>query len=166
MKDLDIGIVGLGVMGQNLALNIADKGFSVAGWDAWPDPVDRFAAKAATGRVHAFKALPELRGGAAAAAPRIIMMVKAGKPVDETIAALRPHLEKDDMLVDGGNELFPRTPSGAPRSWRPHGLSFFGMGVSGGEEGARHGPSLMPGGERAGYDEHGADPHQDRGAGR
>ena len=60
MKDLDIGIIGLGVMGQNLALNIADKGFSVGGWDAWPDPVDRLAAKAATDRVHAFKSLPEL----------------------------------------------------------------------------------------------------------
>ena len=151
MKDLDIGIIGLGVMGQNLALNIADKGFTVGGWDAWPDPVERLAAKAATGRVHAFKALPELL--AVLRRPRrLIMLVKAGEVVDQTIAALRPLLAEGDMIVDGGNEHFRNTERRA-KELAAHGLRFFGMGVSGGEEGARLGPSLMPGGERDGYDD-------------
>ena len=151
MKDLDIGIIGLGVMGQNLALNIADKGFTVGGWDAWPDPVERLAAKAATGRVHAFKALPELL--AVLRRPRrLIMLVKAGDVVDETIAQLRPLLGEGDMIVDGGNEHFRNTERRAT-ALAADGLRFFGMGVSGGEEGARLGPSLMPGGERDGYDD-------------
>jgi 6-phosphogluconate dehydrogenase len=163
MKDLDIGIIGLGVMGQNLALNIADKGFSVGGWDAWADPVERLAAKAATGRVHAFKALPELL--AVLRRPRrLIMLVKAGAVHDQTIADLRPLLAEGDMIVDGGNEHFRNTERRVTEL-TVHGVRFFGMGVSGGEEGARHGPSLMPGGERAGSDD-GADPHQDRRAGR
>ncbi|HXU06756.1 MAG TPA: NAD(P)-binding domain-containing protein, partial [Polyangia bacterium] len=151
MKDLDIGIIGLGVMGQNLALNIADKGFTVGGWDAWADPVERLAAKAATGGVHAFKALPELL--AVLRRPRrLIMLVKAGEVVDQTIAALRPLLAEGDMIVDGGNEHFRNTERRAAEL-ATHGLRFFGMGVSGGEEGARFGPSLMPGGERDGYDD-------------
>jgi len=151
MKDLDIGIIGLGVMGENLALNIADKGFTVGGWDAWADPVERLAAKAATGRVHAFKALPELL--AVLRRPRrLIMLVKAGEVVDQTLAALRPLLSEEDMIVDGGNEHFRNTERRATEL-AAHGLRFFGMGVSGGEEGARFGPSLMPGGDREGYDD-------------
>ena len=83
---------------------------------------------------------------------RIIMMVKAGQPVDDTMAVIRPHLEKDDMLVDGGNEFFVNTERRA-RELEAAGLRFVGMGVSGGEEGARHGPSLMPGGQRSAYDD-------------
>ena len=80
-------------MGQNLALNIADKGFTVGGWDAWPDPVERLAAKAATDAVHAFKSLPDLL--AVLRRPRrLIMLVKAGEVVDKTIAALRPLLAR------------------------------------------------------------------------
>ena len=79
------------------------------------------------------------------------MMVKAGKPVDETIAALAPLLEKGDMLVDGGNEYFKNTERRA-KELEAEGLHYFGMGVSGGEEGARHGPSMMPGGDREAYD--------------
>ena len=151
MKPLDIGVIGLGVMGQNLALNIADHGFSVGGWDAWPDPVERLAAKAAAGRVHAFKSLPDLL--AVLRRPRrLIMLVKAGEVVDETIAALRPLLAEDDILIDGGNEHFRNTERRAAEL-AAAGIRFFGMGVSGGEEGARHGPSLMPGGDRAGYDD-------------
>ena len=150
MKDLDIGIIGLGVMGQNLALNIADKGFSVGGWDAWPDPVDRLAAKAASGRVHAFKALPDLL--AVLRRPRrLILLVKAGDVVDKTIDELRPLLSEADMIVDGGNEHFRNTERRAAEL-ATAGIHFFGMGVSGGEEGALHGPSLMPGGTRAAYD--------------
>jgi len=151
VKQLDIGMVGLGVMGQNLALNIADHGFSVGGWDAWPEPVERLAAKAASGRVQAFKSLADLV--AALRRPRrLIMLVKAGEVVDQTIAALRPLLSEGDILVDGGNEHFRNTERRAAEL-AAAGIHFFGMGVSGGEEGARHGPSLMPGGERAGYDD-------------
>jgi len=152
MSEMQIGMVGLGVMGQNLALNIADKGFPVAGWDAWPDPVDKFVLKAGgTPGVAGFKALPDFM--ASLRRPRrIIMLVKAGAVVDQTIAALRPLLERGDMLVDGGNELFRNTERRAGEL-AAAGIRFFGMGVSGGEEGARHGPSLMPGGDRAGYDD-------------
>ncbi|HEY7370756.1 MAG TPA: NADP-dependent phosphogluconate dehydrogenase [Polyangia bacterium] len=123
--------MGLGVMGQNLALNIADKGFTVGGWDAWGDPVERLAAKAASGGVHAFKALPELL--AVLRRPRrLIMLVKAGEVVDQTIAALRPLLAEGDMIVDGGNEHFRNTERRATEL-AAHGLRFFGMGVSGGE---------------------------------
>jgi 6-phosphogluconate dehydrogenase len=151
MKELEIGIIGLGVMGQNLALNIADHGFSVGGWDAWPDPVDRLAAKATGTRVHAFKALPDLL--AVLRRPRrLVLLVKAGEVVDQTIALLRPLLADGDMVIDAGNEHFRNTERRAAEL-ASHGLRFFGMGVSGGEEGARRGPSLMPGGDRAGYDD-------------
>jgi 6-phosphogluconate dehydrogenase len=151
MDQLQIGMIGLGVMGQNLSLNIAEKGFPVGAYDAWPEPVDKFIAKAGGAPVRGFKSLPELV--ASLRRPRrIIMLVKAGEVVDETIAALRPLLEPGDMLVDGGNEHFRNTERRAADLQRD-GVRFFGMGVSGGEEGARHGPSLMPGGDRAGYDD-------------
>jgi len=154
MSNAHMGMVGLGVMGQNLALNIEEKGFTVAGYDAWPQQVDKWVAKAqAEGatRVLGFKDLPGFV--ASLHRPRrIILLVKAGEVVDKTIAALRPLLETGDMIVDGGNEYFRNTERRAAEL-EPAGLRFFGMGVSGGEEGARHGPSLMPGGDRAGYDE-------------
>jgi 6-phosphogluconate dehydrogenase (decarboxylating) len=151
MAELQFGMVGLGVMGQNLALNIAEKGFPVGGWDAWPEPVDKFVASAAGAAVKGFKALPELV--ASLRKPRrIILLVKAGDVVDKTLAQLVPLLEKDDMVVDGGNEYFKNTERRA-KELATKGLRFFGMGVSGGQEGARHGPSMMPGGDRAGYDD-------------
>jgi 6-phosphogluconate dehydrogenase len=151
MSALDIGMIGLGVMGQNLALNIADHGFSVGGWDAWPDPIARFKAVAAGKPAQAFAALPDLV--AALRRPRrLIMLVKAGEVVDKTIAALRPLLESGDILIDGGNEHF-RTTERRLADLTPSGIHFFGMGVSGGEEGARLGPSMMPGGDRAAYDD-------------
>jgi 6-phosphogluconate dehydrogenase len=151
MSALDIGMIGLGVMGQNLALNIADHGFSVGGWDAWAEPVARFQAVAAGKPAEAFGALPALV--AALRRPRrLIMLVKAGEVVDKTIAALRPLLEPGDILIDGGNEHF-RTTERRLAELAPTGVHYFGMGVSGGEEGARTGPSLMPGGDRAAYDD-------------
>jgi len=147
-------MVGLGVMGQNLALNIAEKGFSCGGYDAWPEPVDKFVAKAAregVGNVRGFKDVKELV--ASLRRPRrIILLVKAGEVVDKTIAALLPYLESGDMIVDSGNEYFRNTERRG-KELAPKGIRFFGMGVSGGEEGARHGPSMMPGGDRAGYDD-------------
>jgi 6-phosphogluconate dehydrogenase len=157
MSELDVGMLGLGVMGRNLAWNLADKGFSVAGHDAWPDQVAAFVQAAASAAgpagksVRGCKTLPEFV--ASLRRPRrIIMLVKAGEVVDKTIASLVPLLEPGDLLVDGGNEFFLNTERRA-RELGTHELRFFGMGVSGGEEGARHGPSLMPGGDRAGYDE-------------
>jgi 6-phosphogluconate dehydrogenase len=146
-----IGLWGLAVMGENLALNIEEKGFPIAVGNRSPDKVDAFlrdnpGKQIAGGRSAAefVQALERPR--------RIIMMVKAGKPVDDTIQALLPHLERDDMLVDGGNEFFMNTERRS-RELAEQGIHFVGMGVSGGEEGARHGPSLMPGGPRAAYDE-------------
>ena len=144
-----MGMVGLGVMGRNLALNMEEKGFSVAAYDAWPDPVDRFLKEAAGKDVAGFKDIPSFV--AALRKPRrIVMLVKAGEVVDKTIAALRPHLEPGDVLVDAGNEHFTNTERRA-KELAPTGILYFGMGVSGGEEGARHGPSMMPGGAPEGY---------------
>src|SRR5262249_20337391 len=83
---------------------------------------------------------------------KLLLMVKAGAPVDTTIETLRPHLEPGDLLIDGGNEFFANTER-RTRELHAAGLRFLGMGVSGGEEGARHGPSLMPGGERSAYED-------------
>jgi 6-phosphogluconate dehydrogenase len=156
MSGLKMGMVGLGVMGRNLALNLADKGFSVAGYDAWPEPVDKLVAASkqdstpARADVQGFKDLPAFV--AALEKPRrIIMLVKAGDVVDQTIAKITPLLDKGDLLIDGGNEFFLNTERRS-KELAAQGFKFFGMGVSGGEEGARHGPSMMPGGDRAGYD--------------
>jgi 6-phosphogluconate dehydrogenase len=151
MAEMDIGVVGLGVMGRNLALNIEEKGFSLAVHNRSPEPVERFAeltrgkAVAACTSVEAFaRALRRPR--------RILMLVKAGRGVDGTIDALRPHLEPGDILVDAGNEHFAVTER-REKELSAAGIRYFGMGVSGGELGARHGPSLMPGGDRAAYEE-------------
>jgi 6-phosphogluconate dehydrogenase len=151
---LEIGMVGLGVMGQNLALNIDEKGFSCAGYDAWPEPVDKFEAKGKREGAKNVKGFKELKDFVASLRRprRIILLVKAGEVVDKTIASLLPLLDKDDMIVDSGNEYFHNTERRAAEL-APKGIRFFGMGVSGGEEGARHGPSMMPGGDRAGYDD-------------
>ena len=151
MSEMAIGMVGLGVMGWNLALNIEEKGFSVAVHDAWPDPIDRFAAATQGKAVGAFKSVAEF--AAALRRPRrIIMLVKAGEVVDKTIATLLPHLEPGDILVDAGNEHYATTER-RTRELKIAGIRYFGMGVSGGEMGARTGPSMMPGGDRAAYDE-------------
>jgi 6-phosphogluconate dehydrogenase len=151
MADLAIGMVGLGVMGRNLVLNIEEHGFSAAGYDAWPEPVDKLTAEGKGKQVTGFKELgafvKSLRKPR-----RIIMLVKAGSVVDDTIAKLRPLLEKGDLLVDAGNEFFPNTERRA-KELEGAGIRYFGMGVSGGESGARHGPSMMPGGDKAAYEE-------------
>jgi 6-phosphogluconate dehydrogenase len=145
-----VGLIGLAVMGENLALNIEEKGFPIAVYNRSVDKVDDFVKRNAGKQIHGCKSPAELV--AALERPRrIIMMVKAGKPVDDTIAAIKPFLEKDDMLVDGGNEFFENTERRA-RSLEAEGLNYVGMGVSGGEDGARHGPSMMPGGQRFAYD--------------
>jgi 6-phosphogluconate dehydrogenase len=151
MGEMQFGMVGLGVMGQNLALNMEEKGFPVAAWDAWPEPVDKFIAQVGSAKIRGFKALPDFV--ASLRRPRrMILLVKAGEVVDKTLAGLVPLLERGDMVVDGGNEYFKNTERRAAEL-AAKGIHFFGMGVSGGQEGARHGPSLMPGGDRGGYED-------------
>ena len=147
----DFGLIGLGVMGENLALNIADHGFRVALWTHTPEKVQRFVEKNPTNRwLVGTSTLEEI---AAALTPprRILLMVKAGDAVDEMLDRLAPLLSPGDVVVDGGNSLF-RDTQRREAAMRERGLHFVGMGVSGGEEGARYGPSLMPGGARAAYD--------------
>ncbi len=144
------GVIGLGVMGQNLALNIEDHGRRVAVWNLEPEWVDRFVAQNSERKIVGTKSLQEF---AAALAPprRILMMIKAGDPVDEMLQKLAPILSPGDIVIDGGNSFFKDTQR-REAEWRAKGLNFFGMGVSGGEEGARHGPSLMPGGAKDAYE--------------
>ena len=138
---------------QNLALNIASKGFACAVYNRSASKVDDTVARAAAeGALPLFGFKDAASFVAAISPPRaIIVLVQAGKPVDETIATLSAHLAPGDLIIDGGNEWYPNTlRRGVELSAK--GLHFMGMGVSGGEEGARLGPSLMPGGPRAAYD--------------
>jgi 6-phosphogluconate dehydrogenase len=145
------GVIGLAVMGSNLALNIEEHGFSVAVWNRETARVDQFlGAEGAGKRFTGTKTFEEFV--AALERPRrILMMIKAGDPVDQTIEKLRPLLEPGDILIDGGNSWFKDTQR-REASLRASNLNFVGMGVSGGEEGARHGPSLMPGGSTEAYE--------------
>ncbi len=140
-----IGVVGLGVMGRNLALNVEGHGFSVAGYDLDASKAQALVAGEARGRSIVAVDSPAGLMQALERPRRILTMVPAGKPVDDVIAHLRPHLERGDILIDGGNSFFPDTERRS-RELATAGLEFVGMGVSGGEEGALHGPSLMPGG--------------------
>ncbi|MBX5493135.1 MAG: NADP-dependent phosphogluconate dehydrogenase [Chloroflexi bacterium] len=146
------GLIGLGVMGENLALNIADHGFSLAVYNRTAEKTRAFLEGAARGRaISATYSIPELV--AALERPRrIIVMVSAGKAVDAVLQELRLHLTAGDIVVDAGNSLYTDTERRA-RELAADGLRYVGMGVSGGEEGARWGPSLMPGGPRDAYDE-------------
>jgi len=144
MAKQSFGIVGLGVMGENLALNIESRGFSVAGFDLDGKKVDSFAARTQGKQAVATRTVGEFVDSLVIPR-RILMMVPAGKPVDAVIASLRPHLQAGDIVIDGGNTLFVDT---ARRIQELHGtgILYVGTGVSGGEEGALHGPAIMPGG--------------------
>ena len=138
------GIVGLGTMGRNLALNIESHGFSVAVWNLEGDWTDKFLAEHRDQRFAGAKTLQDL--AASLERPRrILMMIPAGAPVDSMIKQLSPLLDRGDILIDGGNSHFEDTRR-REAEMRANGLHFVGCGVSGGEEGARFGPSLMPGG--------------------
>ena len=147
----DFGVIGLGVMGQNLALNIEEHGFSVAVWNLETDWTQRFVQQNAGKHFTGAKTLEEFVK-ALRTPRRMLMMIKAGEPVDSMITQLSPLLEAGDILIDGGNSWFKDTQR-REKEMRMNHLRFFGMGVSGGEEGARHGPSLMPGGEPEAYRE-------------
>jgi 6-phosphogluconate dehydrogenase len=143
------GIIGLGVMGQNLALNIEEHGFSVAVWNLESDWTDQFIAANEGKRFMPTKSFAELV--ASVERPRrIMMMIKAGRPVDQTIDNIAPHLDAGDILIDGGNSWFKDTQE-RTRRLEAKGIHFVGAGVSGGEDGARYGASLMPGGTKDSY---------------
>ena len=143
----DIGLIGLAVMGENLVLNMESKGFSVAVFNRTWEVTEKFAAERAKGKnIQPTRTVEELLG--ALKRPRkVMMMIKAGKPVDMVIGEVAPLLEKGDVLIDGGNSLFTDTQRRC-KDLEGKGIHYVGMGVSGGEEGALKGPSLMPGGSR------------------
>jgi 6-phosphogluconate dehydrogenase len=143
-------MIGLAVMGSNLALNVEEHGFPVAVWNREPGRTKQFIAANGGRKFTATSTLQELV--AALEKPRrIMMMIKAGAPVDEMLDRLIPLLEPGDVVIDGGNSWFKDTQARAERLLE-HGLHFVGSGVSGGEDGARFGPSLMPGGTRDSWD--------------
>ncbi|MBA3815884.1 MAG: decarboxylating NADP(+)-dependent phosphogluconate dehydrogenase [Parachlamydiaceae bacterium] len=150
MLQADIGLIGLAVMGQNLALNMNDHGFVVAVYNRTVSKIDDFLQGPAKGS-HIIGAHNLQEFISTLKRPRrIILMVKAGVAVDEFINLCIPLLEKGDILIDGGNSLFTDTERRC-KALKEQGLIFIGAGVSGGEEGARHGPSIMPGGNPEGW---------------
>ncbi len=145
MNKADIGLIGLAVMGENLVLNMESHGFTVTVYNRTVDKVNNFLAGRGKGKkfigAHSIEELV-----ASLNSPRkIMMMVKAGKPVDDLIELLIPHLDKGDIIIDGGNSHFPDS-TRRTKYLESKGLLFIGTGVSGGEEGALKGPSIMPGG--------------------
>src|SRR5712671_5079487 len=146
----DIALIGLAVMGQNLILNMNDHGFRVVAFNRTVSKVDDFLQKEAKGtQVVGAHSLEEMVG-LLKKPRRVMLMVKAGPAVDEFIEHLLPHLEAGDVIIDGGNSLFEDTIRRA-KYVESKGLLYIGTGVSGGEEGARHGPSIMPGGSPAAW---------------
>ncbi|BAZ16626.1 6-phosphogluconate dehydrogenase, decarboxylating [Calothrix sp. NIES-4071] len=144
------GVIGLAVMGENIALNVERNGFPIAVYNRSREKTDAFMANRAGGRN--VKAAFDLKDFVAALERprRILVMVQAGKPVDAVIEQLKPMLDEGDIIIDGGNSWFEDTDR-RTRELEPTGLRYIGMGVSGGEEGALNGPSLMPGGTDSSY---------------
>jgi 6-phosphogluconate dehydrogenase len=146
----EIGVVGLGVMGRNLALNMADHGHSVAGYDKDRSKVQALRQEAESRDIRGANSLREFIG--LLPAPRTVMMlVPAGSPVDTVIRDLLPCLKRGDLIIDGGNSHFSDTEL-RTRALAKRGIQFLGVGISGGEHGARYGPSIMPGGTRRAYE--------------
>jgi len=143
----DIGLIGLAVMGQNLVLNMNDHGYKVAVFNRTVSKVDEFINNEAKGTevvgAHSIEEMCKLLK----TPRRVMIMVKAGEVVDQTIAQVLPHLEKGDIIIDGGNSLFTDS-NRRTKDLAAKGILFIGTGVSGGEEGARFGPSIMPGGNK------------------
>jgi 6-phosphogluconate dehydrogenase len=149
-QQADIGLIGLAVMGENIVLNMASKGFTVAAYNRTVEKVDAFVAGRAKGQtIIGCHSIEELTANLKS--PRkVMMLVKAGKAVDDLIEQLVPHLEKGDIIIDGGNSHFTDTIRRC-QYVESKGLLYVGTGVSGGEEGALNGPSLMPGGSPAAW---------------
>lgn len=150
----DVGLIGLGVMGESLALNMASRGYRVSVYNRTYEKTRAFTSGRGAGRgIHGYRELGEFVSSLSR--PRkILIFVKAGSPVDEVIASLRGHLEKGDIVMDCGNSHF-RDSDRRHAELSSIGLGFLGLGVSGGEEGALKGPSIMAGGERWAYEEAG-----------
>jgi 6-phosphogluconate dehydrogenase len=146
----DIGLIGLAVMGQNLVLNMDDHGYTVAVYNRTTAKVDEFAEGPAAGTKVVATHSVEEHVGSLTRPRRVMLMVKAGAAVDDTIEQLLPHLEPGDVVIDGGNSNFEDSVR-RTRALEEKGLLFVGTGISGGEEGARHGPSIMPGGSPAAW---------------
>ncbi|KLT68157.1 NADP-dependent phosphogluconate dehydrogenase [Flavobacterium sp. ABG] len=151
MNTFDFGIVGLGVMGRNLLLNIASQKFAAAGLDLDAEKVNSLQQEADA--EHTLEATTDVKHFVELIKrPRAIMLlVPAGKPVDSAIQSLLPHLDEGDILIDGGNTYFTDTDRRF-LELSAKGIHFFGMGISGGEKGARFGPSMMPGGDKKAYE--------------
>ncbi len=152
MSQQQFGLIGLAVMGENLALNVERNGFSVAVYNRTADKTETFMQTRAQGRNFQATYSPEELIASLERPRRILIMVKAGTPVDAVIEQLKPMLEPGDILIDGGNSLYEDTVR-RTLDLEAQGLRFIGMGVSGGEEGALNGPSLMPGGTEEAYAE-------------
>jgi 6-phosphogluconate dehydrogenase len=149
-RHYEIGMIGLGVMGRNMLLNMADHGFPVAGYDKDPAKVEALRTESAGSAIHGVTDIKEFIG--LLRRPRAVMMlVPAGPPVDSVIGDLLPLLEKGDLLIDAGNSYFKDT-NLRGRNLTAKGIAFLGVGISGGEEGARRGPSIMPGGPKEAYE--------------
>ncbi|MBI5281119.1 MAG: decarboxylating NADP(+)-dependent phosphogluconate dehydrogenase [Candidatus Solibacter usitatus] len=149
-ESCDIGLIGLAVMGQNLVLNMNDHGYSVAVFNRTVSKVDDFIANEAKGRTIFGAHTAEEFVQSLKRPRRAMLMVKAGSTVDQTIEWLLPHLEPGDIVIDGGNSHWPDTDR-RTKALAERGILFIGTGVSGGEEGARFGPSIMPGGNVAAW---------------
>ncbi len=151
MAQQSFGVIGLAVMGENLALNVERNGFPISVYNRTPEKTDAFMHTRAEGKnVHAAYSLEDFV--ASLERPRkILIMVKAGAPVDGVIDGLKPLLDEGDIIIDGGNSLYDDT-ARRTRELEPMGFKFIGMGVSGGEEGALNGPSMMPGGTKSSYE--------------
>jgi 6-phosphogluconate dehydrogenase len=151
MAQQNFGVIGLAVMGENLALNVESRGFSVSVFNRTYAKTEEFMAKRAQGKnVVATKTLEEFVQSLERPR-RILVMVQAGKPVDAVIQQLKPMLDPEDMIIDGGNSLYEDTER-RTKELEATGLGFVGMGISGGEEGALNGASMMPGGTRTAYE--------------
>ena len=149
-SQFNIGIIGLGVMGHNLMLNIADHGFSVAGYDNDPAKIENLRKGSDSNKIFYTSRLSEFID--CLEKPRsIILLVPAGAPVDSVIESLSPHLGNNDLIIDSGNSYFKDTDL-RTKKLGEKGILFMGMGISGGEEGARKGASIMPGGTKEAFD--------------
>lgn len=150
MSKQDIGVIGLAVMGKNLALNIESRGYSVSVYNRSREKTDEMVAEAAGKKIHGTFSIEEFVDSLEK--PRkIIIMVKAGKPVDDTIEQLKEYVSKGDIIIDAGNSFYEDTIRRS-RQLEAEGYRFIGTGVSGGEEGALLGPAIMPGGEKEVYE--------------
>ena len=147
---MEIGVVGMGVMGSNLAFNMADHGFQVAGWNRTPDLTEATEKRNPPAKFHAFYDLKEFIR-ALKKPRRVFLMIAAGAPVDWAIGEIAPLLEAGDIILDGGNSFYEDTRR-RHDALQEQGIYYFGVGVSGGEKGARLGPAIMPGGDRAAYE--------------